>query len=69
MKRKNWFSRALSLILTAALVLGLLPAAALAAKEDEIFDIIQYKGMSMVDLSGGNWVAHYVLQEPEAFAS
>ena len=65
MKRQKQLSRVLSLVLTLSLVIGMLPASALAAQvrpyaiEGEIVERTQYKGMTMTDLSTGYPVARY----------
>ena len=65
MKRQKQFSRVLSLVLTLSLVIGMLPASALAAQlrpygiDGENVARTQYKGMTLTDLSTGYPIARY----------
>lgn len=45
MKVKRYWKKILSLVLTSALLLGLLPTAAFAYSPDEKTDIIEFKAM------------------------
>lgn len=53
MKVKRYWKKILSLVLTSALLLGLLPTAAFAYSPDEKTDIIEFKAMVLENLTGG----------------
>ena len=57
MKVRKQFTRIVALILTIAILLGLLPASALAASAPDL-DIIDYKAMRLENLSSGD-IAKY----------
>lgn len=59
MKERASMKRALSLLLTLALVLGLLPTSAFAARDGEVPSIIEYKAMSLTNLLDKSWISRY----------
>lgn len=68
--RKQLPKRVISLMLTLALLLGMLPTVALAARDGEVPSIIEYKAMSLVNLQGGEWLSRYeYAQEDNTFYS
>ncbi len=57
--KRSYPSRMIATILVVALMFGLIPTTALAARAGEIPSIIEYKAMSLVNLQGGQWVSRY----------
>ena len=71
MKTKT-MKRAVSLFLTLAMLLGMLPVSAAAAGGNSRISIAEYKGMSMVDPLTGQWISQFHFspqKETMAFSS
>lgn len=59
MRHQKPLTRIISVILTLAMLCGLVPTMALAAHEHEALDIIEYKAMTLVNMQGGEWISRY----------
>lgn len=70
MKNCSKPQRVIAIALVVSLLAGLIPTVALAARNGEIPDIIEYKAMSLVNLQGGEWLSRYeYAQEDNTFYS
>ncbi len=69
MKVKRYWKKILSLVLTSALLLGLLPTAAFAYSPDEKTDIIEFKAMVLENLTGGTVSEYQYLTTDNTFYS
>ncbi len=59
MKSAKTTKRTISLLLVLTMLLGMLPTTAFATEADNAPDVLEYKGMSMVNQAGGQWVSRY----------
>lgn len=59
--KRNTTTKLISLLLTVVLLIGMLPAAAFAAQTGGLPNVLDYKGISMVDQSNGEWVSQFVM--------
>ncbi len=69
MKVKRYWKKILSLVLTSALLLGLLPTAAFAYSPDEKTDIIEFKALVLENLTGGTVSEYQYLTTDNTFYS
>lgn len=65
MKTARTTRRTISLLLTLALLLGMLPTTAFAAHEGETPAIIEFKSMTLVNLMGRQWISRYEYAKEE----
>ena len=60
MRHQKPLTRIISVLLTLAILCGLIPTTALAAHEHEALDIIEYKAMTLVNMQGGEWISRFM---------